>query len=323
MHLTQSALARQLRHPASAEELCVFNGVSNIVVELDGTHNLWKHMPACPLIAVGRLTIDDSLIDLLAEDMDQACTIGSAIEERPIASAAFVQLLRHNESSTIENALFAESLCFSTLQHGSEFQSWLATRKKPNPEEDSDEESVLVARTGTKLHITLNRPSRHNAWSTEMRDALCEALVLAIEDQSIELVEIKGNGPSFCSGGDLDEFGMARDAGIAHVARIARNAGYLIESIRDRVTFHVHGACIGAGIEVPAFSSRIQSSSDAYFQLPEVPMGLVPGAGGTASILRRIGRHRMAWMGLTGERIDAQSALRWGLIDEISKSQHH
>lgn len=318
MHLTQSALARQLRHSAAAEELCVFNGVTNIVVELDGSDNFWRHMPACPLIAVGRLTTDGSLIDVLAEDTDQAAKIGTAVEERPVASAAFVQLLRHNESSTIENALFAESLCFSTLQHGSEFRSWLAARKKPNPIENSVDKSVLVTRTGTKLHITLNRPSRHNAWSAAMRDALCEAVVLAIEDRSIELVEIRGNGPSFCSGGDLDEFGLARDAGIAHVSRIVRNAGHLIEVIRDRVKVHVHGACIGAGIEVPAFASTVQSSKSAYFQLPEVQMGLVPGAGGTASILRRIGKHRMAWLGLTGERIDAQTALSWGLIDYIT-----
>lgn len=319
MRMSQSALARQLRHPADAEELCVFNGVSHVLVEADGSGEFWKHMPACPLIGIGSPTLAHSQFDVLVQDGDQATKISSAIQDHPIASATFVQLLRHNENSSIENALFAESLSFSTLQHGSEFQSWLATRKSSKPNEDDDEEIVLIERRETILRITLNKPSRHNAWSAAMRDSLCEALVLAIEDSSIEAVEIRGNGPSFCSGGDLNEFGLAQDAGIAHVSRIVRNAGYLLESIRERVAVHLHGACIGAGIEVPAFASLVRSSEDAYFQLPEVQMGLVPGAGGTASILRRIGKHRMAWMGLTSDQISAQTALSWGLVDEISK----
>lgn len=319
MRISQSALARRIRHPSDAEELCVFNGVSHVLVEVDGSDERWKHMPACPLIGIGGPTLAQSQIDVLVGDGDQATKICNAIEEHPIASATFVQLLRHNENSSIENALFAESLSFSTLQHGSEFQSWLATRKSSSPSENEDEEIVLIDRSETTLRITLNKPSRHNAWSAAMRDSLCEALVLAIEDSTIEAVEVRGNGPSFCSGGDLNEFGLAQDAGIAHVSRIVRNAGYLLESIRSKVTVHLHGACIGAGIEVPAFASSISSSGDAYFQLPEVQMGLVPGAGGTASILRRIGKHRMGWMGLTSDQISAQTALSWGLIDEISK----
>jgi enoyl-CoA hydratase/carnithine racemase len=56
---------------------------------------------------------------------------------------------------------------------------------------------------------------------------------------------------------------------------------------------------------------------DARFLLPEVAMGLVPGAGGTCSIPRRIGRQRCAWLALTGAAIDAQMALAWGLVDEV------
>lgn len=319
MRIVQSALARKIRHPADAEDLCIFNGVHYVLVEVDGSGKRWKHMPACPVIGIGGPTLAYSQFDVLVQDEEQATKICNAIVERPIASATLVQLLRHNESSSIEDALFAESLSFSTLQHGSEFQSWLATRTNSSSIDDNDEKIVLIDRGESELRITLNKPKRHNAWSAAMRDSLCEALVLAIEDPTIDAVELRGNGPSFCSGGDLNEFGLAQDAGIAHVSRIVRNAGYLLESIRNKVTVHVHGACIGAGIEVPAFASSIHSSVDAYFQLPEVQMGLVPGAGGTASILRRIGKHRMGWLALTGDRITAQTALSWGLIDEISE----
>ena len=54
----------------------------------------------------------------------------------------------------------------------------------------------------------------------------------------------------------------------------------------------------------------------AFFRLPEVGMGLVPGAGGTVSVTRRIGRHRTAWLALTGARLDVDMAIAWGLVDE-------
>jgi enoyl-CoA hydratase/carnithine racemase len=84
------------------------------------------------------------------------------------------------------------------------------------------------------------------------------------------------------------------------------------------VEARVHGACIGAGAELPAFVGRVVAAEGTFFQLPELSMGLVPGAGGTASLPRRIGRQRTAWMALSGERVDVETALRWGLVDEIA-----
>ena len=94
----------------------------------------------------------------------------------------------------------------------------------------------------------------------------------------------------------------------------------LVHDLAGRVRFEVHGACIGAGAELPAFSREVVARGDAFFALPEVGFGLVPGAGGTASLPRRIGRQRTAWLALTGERIDAATALAWGLIDEVASA---
>ena len=167
------------------------------------------------------------------------------------------------------------------------------------------------------MRITLNRPHKRNAYSAGLRDALCEALALAVADDSIASVQLEGAGPCFSAGGDLDEFGEARDAGIAHASRMTRGAGALLHRLRHRVTARLHGACIGAGIELPAFANRVIAREDAFFQLPEVGMGLIPGAGGTASILPRIGRQRLAYMALSGARIDAATAHEWGLVDAI------
>ena len=134
---------------------------------------------------------------------------------------------------------------------------------------------------------------------------------------SIEEVVLSGEGASFCSGGDLDEFGSFPDPAVAHAIRTTRSPAMLIARLAHRVRVEVHGACIGAGAELPAFAGRVVAAPDAVFQLPEVAMGLVPGAGGTASIPRRIGRQRTAELVLSGRRIDAETALRWGLVDEL------
>ena len=130
-------------------------------------------------------------------------------------------------------------------------------------------------------------------------------------------MHLRGEGPTFCAGGDLDEFGSRPDPATAHLVRILQSAGRAIDAVADRVTAHVHGACRGSGVELPAFAGRVVASADATFGLPEVSLGLIPGAGGTVSLPRRIGRHRTALLALTGRPIDASTALDWGLVDRV------
>src|SRR5258708_7441143 len=83
----------------------------------------------------------------------------------------------------------------------------------------------------------------------------------------------------------------------------------ILSPLRNRLRVRAHGACAAAGIEPAASARRVHASEDALFQLPEVSMGLIPGAGGTVSIVGRIGRQRAALMALTGRRVDARTAL--------------
>ena len=119
--------------------------------------------------------------------------------------------------------------------------------------------------------------------------------------------------------GDLEEFGRATDLVAAYLVRLARAPWRVLDRISGRVTARVHGACIGAGTEMAAFAGRVVAAPDAFFALPEVGMGLVPGAGGSVGVPRRIGRWRAGWLMLTGERLPARDALRWGLADELSQ----
>ena len=129
---------------------------------------------------------------------------------------------------------------------------------------------------------------------------------------------LAGAGPSFCSGGDLDEFGSFPDPATAHITRLARSSGRVLAAIAPKVVAHLHGACMGAGIELPAFAGRVVADPDTVISLPEVGLGLLPGAGGTVSLPRRIGRQRTCELALTQRRIDASTALGWGLVDEIA-----
>ena len=113
-----------------------------------------------------------------------------------------------------------------------------------------------------------------------MRDALVEALEVALADPGLQ-VRLRGAGRSFCSGGDLDEFGTAPDPVTAHEVRVEQSVGRRLHQLGDRLTVEVHGACVGAGTELAAFGARVVASGFTFFRLPEVSMGLIPGAGGT------------------------------------------
>jgi enoyl-CoA hydratase/carnithine racemase len=177
---------------------------------------------------------------------------------------------------------------------------------------------VLVRRQAMMYSIVLNRPHRHNAVNTAMSELLVEVLTDAL-DEGRSYVILVGSGRSFCSGGDLDEFGSFDSPAEAHGVRLLRSAGQLVAMLGDRARFHIHGAAMGAGIELPAFAPLVLAKPSTTIALPELQLGLVPGAGGTVSLPRRIGRHRTAWLALTGRAIDTETAFEWGLVDEITE----
>jgi enoyl-CoA hydratase/carnithine racemase len=240
--------------------------------------------------------------------------VAAAIDRNPAAASACVRLLSATPAST-EEGLVAESLAYAELQGGPEFASWLADRGDAAPAPDP--EPVRLERDGDHLTITLHRPAVHNAVDVAVRDALVEAFALVAADPALTAT-LQGDGPSFSSGGDLREFGTFPDPGAAHALRRERLPARELARVADRVEACVHGTCVGAGVELAAFCHRVVAHPATTFRLPEVAMGLVPGQGGTVSLPRRIGAARTAWLALTGQPIDAATALAWGLVDELS-----
>ena len=242
------------------------------------------------------------------------------IAAAPLASHMLAQLLRLGEVLSFEQALVAESFAYSILLGGSEFHRW----RDGNPSTASaanDLPRLTLAREGNKLVVTLARPERRNAVDARLRDELVEALQLPLLDDSIQNVELRGEGPCFSSGGDLAEFGTAKDVALAHHIRTTQSPVRDIYRLQSRVTAFMQGASIGSGVEIPAAAMQIIAKPDASFRLPEISMGLIPGAGGTVSISRRIGRHRTCFFALTNEAIDAATAFDWGLVDGIEAAK--
>lgn len=269
-------------------------------------------------------TLTDTLNDaatsdrrlVVVDDLEEAkAAIEKTVTANPIAALTACEVLAANAGLQTHPGLLVESLAYSMLQSGVEFNSWLDSRiRKPlRPEGDP----VHLHRSGDLLEVTLDRPHKHNALNRAMRDGLLNAFDIVEASPELD-VALRGNGASFCSGGDLDEFGLFLDPAHAHLVRMHYSIGARIDRLAARTTAYVHGHAGGSGLELAAFCSRIVADPHTTFFLPETGLGLIPGAGGTVSISRRIGQWRTAWMLLSASKLDAPTALQWGLVDAIA-----
>jgi hypothetical protein len=277
-------------------------------------------LPAVVVALVGRAeTRRPRWADVVLDpDSPALAELVDTVSTCPLAATTLAVLLRTGEHRGIAEGLVAESTTYGLLQGGGEFARWRQERPRrvrpapPGP-------PVLVSRTDGTLWISLNRPHVLNAFDAGMRDGLLAALDVALLDPTVTAVELCGNGDAFCSGGDLDEFGTRPDPVTAHTVRLQRNAARSMADLSARTTAHIHGATVGSGIELAAFAGRVEAASSTRISLPEVRLGLIPGAGGTVSLPRRIGRHRTMLLALGLRSIDADTALDWGLVDGVGE----
>ncbi len=252
---------------------------------------------------------------VVAEGDPELGAIEENLEAFPIASISLALLLRGQPQRFVDEGLVAESAVYSVLQSGPEFAAWRARR--PLRTEVDDGPRVLLEREGPTLTVTLARPERLNALDARMRDELVEAFSVAAADPGITMVELRGAGRAFCAGGDLDEFDSRPDPATAHIIRLRRSVAGILSHLSQQTTAYLHGACVGSGIELAAFADRVVAAPNVQIALPEITLGLIPGAGGTVSLTRRIGRLRTALLAFSGVTIDAATALAWGLVDEL------
>ena len=166
-------------------------------------------------------------------------------------------------------------------------------------------------------HLSLNRPRRRNAYSVQMRDDFAALLSAVADDPDARALLITGQGPAFCAGADLSEFGAAPSQAIARQARWQRDVWGQLIGLDKPIIVAVHGYCIGSGVEIMLLADVRIAAADTIFALPETRLGLIPAAGGTQTLPRNAGPSVALDLLLTGRRFNTNDALRYHLISRV------
>ncbi len=181
--------------------------------------------------------------------------------------------------------------------------------------------TIQYERVGHHAYVTLDRPQVLNAFSVQMRDDLFEVLSAIRQDDEVRVLVLNGAGRAFCAGADLTEFLTAPSALAARDIRAARDLWGLMRAIPQPIVCALHGYVLGSGVEL-AMSCDIRiAARDVTFGLPEVHLGILPGAGGTQTVPRAIGLSRSLALMLANRRMDGEEALRFGMVNRIVERQ--
>lgn len=291
------------------------SGVPALVVDVgeDPAEDVGTALAGLPVVSVAVGAGGESW-DLVLDDPGPAL---EGLRANPQASVAAAVTLRRAGQLSLPDALLVESLAYATLQAGGEHARWLAQRGR-RIRRDAERPRIEVTDDGAAVTVTLNRPRLLNLFDAAMRDQLVDVLKALQASGDDRPVVLTGAGGNFCAGGDPAEFGTVSDPATAHLIRSRANAAPWLAAVAHRTTALIDGACVGAGIEMAAFCATVTATDRARFRLPELSMGLIPGAGGTVSIPARIGRQRtLEWL-VTDAELDPATALEWGLVDGIA-----
>lgn len=179
-------------------------------------------------------------------------------------------------------------------------------------------ETVLVARQGGVLRITLNRPDKLNAFNEEMHLALRAAFETAHEDADVRAVLLTGAGRGFCAGqdlGDRDPRASKEAPDLGHTLETFYNPTLrLIRALEKPVVCAVNGVAAGAGANIALACDIVLAAQSARFIQAFSKIGLIPDAGGSWSLTRILGEPRAKALALTAEPVNAETAAAWGLI---------
>lgn len=182
-------------------------------------------------------------------------------------------------------------------------------------------ETIAVDRKGAVQRITLNRPDRLNALTGVMSDELVEAFTAAREDAGVRAVLLTGAGRGFCAGQDLTEFRETEDGHPpdieAHLERAYHRLIPIMVEIPKPVVCAVNGVAAGAGVSLTVACDIRIASEAARFTQAFVKIGLAPDSGGTWLLPRVVGVAKALEMSISGEMIDAETAMRIGLVSRV------
>jgi len=180
------------------------------------------------------------------------------------------------------------------------------------------DETVQFERDGPVAILTLNRPEALNAINAAMRRDLVDAITRAEDDTDVRAIVLAGAGDrAFCAGADIKEEAPPESLVGARAERHAVGWDDALEATTKPTIAAIHGFCFGGGVEMALACDVRISSTDAVFALPEVGLGMIPGAGGTQRLPRLVGIGHALHLILSGDRIDAERALQIGLVTQV------
>ena len=179
--------------------------------------------------------------------------------------------------------------------------------------------SVLMEREGRIGWVVLNRPAQLNAINDEIRTGVPQALQALDADPQIRVIVIRGEGPrGFCAGADIKEKRGIESSIEVRQRMEKRRWIEALDQIAKPVIAAVHGYCMGGGMELALACDLRFAAPDAVFALPETGLGLIPGGGGTQRLSRVISPGRALDLLLTGDRMNAASAMEAGLVTRVA-----
>jgi enoyl-CoA hydratase/carnithine racemase len=179
-------------------------------------------------------------------------------------------------------------------------------------------ENVRVVDAAKVRRITLDRPAKKNALTIAMYAVLDDALTTAAKDDRISVVQIGGAGDAFCAGNDIVDFMRAATGNSEGLS--PRPAGSFLQTLASfpkPLVAAVNGLAIGIGATLLLHCDYVVASAGATFQFPFTRLALVPEAGSSVLLAARVGAQRASEWLLFGDRIDADTALRSGLVNAV------
>jgi enoyl-CoA hydratase len=179
-------------------------------------------------------------------------------------------------------------------------------------------DQILSERDGSLRIITLNRPERHNAMDDSMSALFQQLVGEALDETESNAILIRATGKSFCSGRDTNVLGQrARDESDFHFVRRHQEGRLRMQESTKPIIAALKGGAIGGGCELALAADIRMSDTTLKMALPEILYGVLPDTGGTQMMTALIGPSRTKYMVMTGQKIDAATALEWGAVDFV------